>query len=146
MKFILLTLLCTSLFFAGFCQTFLGEWSGSFTDNLNDNYSYKEYPIKLYFVLNKDSSYKVYSYSKGFDTIVVCNLSYVLSGKDSIYLEETKIVQPNTAVSNVCLQKMSLRFSKNKQSFALNGFWECSSGKEYGYGNINFIKKQKVVK
>jgi len=101
-------------------------------------------PIKLYFKLNKDSSYNVYSYSKGHDhkgrdTIVVCKVLYERKSADSIYLEETQVLKPKNAPS-ACFQKMYLKIRREKNLSILEGTWK--TGKDCNStGNIRFTKK-----
>jgi hypothetical protein len=126
-----------------FSQSLEGEWKGSFSTELDIPIDIPS-PIKLYFKLNKDSSYTVYSYSKGHDqkgndTIVVCKVLYQRTAADSLYLEETLVLKPENARSS-CFQKMYLSIKREKAATILEGTWktgnECNSN-----GKIKFIKK-----
>jgi hypothetical protein len=127
-----------------FSQSLEGEWKGSYDIDLDVPVSLTR-PIKLYFVLNKDSSYKVYSYSKGKDldrrdTIIVCKVLYNRISEDSLYLEEIEVLKP-TNPGESCHQKMYLKIKRKDKSLLLEGTWqsvkkECSSS-----GQIRFTKK-----
>lgn len=145
MKFFLFINLFALSCFTGLSQSLAGEWSGSYTDDKYDSYPLKEpraIPIKLYFVLNKNSSYNVYSYSSGYDTTVVCEVEYKWIGEDSIYLKEKKILLPKK-ITPSNFQKMFLKFHKKKNTMYLRGEWECVDGKTWGSGTIRFYKKDK---
>ena len=134
-------------------QSLEGEWKGTFethffkfTNVINSS------PIKLYFKLNSDSSYNVYSYSKGLDakrrdTIIVCKVYYKMIGSDSIHLEETEIIKPQNAQS-ACLQKMKLKIVEKATEILLNGTWTSDSSECDQYGTITFRQKKekKVIK
>ncbi|MGG9970152.1 hypothetical protein ACQ33O_00040 [Ferruginibacter sp. SUN002] len=139
MRFFFLSILFIFSFLHSWSQSLSGEWKGSFTDDQNLD---KEFPIKLYFQQDKDSSYNIYSYSKGIDTIVVCSMAYTFSG-DSVFLQEKEILKPKK-VNAVCLQKMFLKLKSNKSGYTLEGNWECLLGRSYGYGKIYFTKKKTV--
>lgn len=133
--FIFLSLRC-------FSQSLEGEWKGSFTTDF-DIIEFPN-PIKLYFVLNKDSSYTVYSYSLGQDdkrrdTIIVCKVLYNKISEDSLYLEEIQVLKPINK-TQTCFQKMYLKIKRKENSIMLEGTWE--SEKEcYSSGKIRFTKK-----
>ena len=147
MRFLVTIILLSLISLKSIGQLFEGEWSGTFESNLYKftNVTYSS-PIKLYFKLNMDSSYTVYSYSKGQnskgrDTTIVCRVEYTLIGKDSIYLEEVEILKPKK-VAATCLQKMRLKIEQENNSFFLSGDWEADSG-QCGEGTIRFRKKKK---
>lgn len=103
-------------------------------------------PIKLYFKLNGDSTYTVYSYSKGHtsknkDTIVVCKVSYQRRSATSLYLEETEVLLPKGAPGS-CFQKMDLNIRQENNSTIMQGTWksgnECNNS-----GKIKFVRKKK---
>lgn len=127
-----------------FSQSLEGEWKGSYDIDFDVPVSIGR-PIKLYFVLNKDSSYKVYSYSKGKDgdgrdTIIVCKVLYKRTAEDSLYLEEIEVLKPKNAGQN-CFQKMYLKIKRKDRSILLEGTW--TSTKEcFGTGQIRFTKKE----
>src|SRR2546422_9119202 len=125
MKKIFLLLFSTLIYGLGFSQSkssdslnvevlnsLLGKWEGTFT--IYDQYLTKEYPINLRFVANKDNSYKVYSYSLGHDSGIVCTLDYKLKNRNLIYLEEKQILNSNIDTTFYCLQKMNLRIKKQR--------------------------------
>ena len=124
-----------------FSQSLKGEWDGHFIDNYD-----KQYPIKLFFSLKKDSSYKVYSYSKGhnfkgLDTTVVCEIKYKIISADSINLQETNVLKPEKTSDVICLQKMYLKMKEKKKEIILEGNWENASKDCISYGTITFTKK-----
>jgi hypothetical protein len=126
-----------------FSQSLEGEWKGYFTRELDIPVDITS-PIKLYFKLNKDSSYTVFSYSKGHDadgndTIVVCKVLYRKTSADSIYLEESQVLKPKKA-PNACLQKMYLKIRREKKLTILEGTWQTEKECK-GTGKIKFIKK-----
>ncbi len=147
MKFSSFLTLIISISLNSIGQTFEGEWNGTFESNFNKftNITITS-PIKLYFKLNMDSSYTVYSYSKGQnskkrDTTIVCKVDYKFVGKDSIYLEEVEILKPEK-VAPTCLQKMKLKIVSENDAISLHGSWN-SDGEECGSGSIRFRKKKK---
>jgi len=106
-----------------------GEWKGLFFDR----YTNESYPIKLYFVSDSWDTYKVYSYSKGKDrngndTTIVCKVFYKVIWKDSICLEEAKVLLPKKA-DEACLQKMFLKIKKRESGLILEGTWKIASKK-----------------
>lgn len=138
--FSILTLIISCSFHCS-SQSLEGEWRGSY----QIDYTLPSIPIKLYFTLNKDSSYNIFSYSKGQDskgrdTILVCKVLYKFLTKDSIQLEETEILKPKNALP-ACFQKMSLVLKRNDNSTELDGTWEHVSKECTGYGPIHFVKK-----
>ena len=147
MKFTFFLTLFLSISLTSFGQTFEGEWNGTYEGNFYKftNVTYSS-PIKLYFKLNMDSSYSVYSYSKGQnlkgrDTTIVCKVVYTFTGKDSLYLEEVEILKPQK-IAPTCLQKMKLQIVQENSVILLNGTWSSDS-EECGNGTIRFRKKKK---
>ena len=136
--------------FSNFCygQSLEGEWDGTFeTHFLKFSNVVNSSPIKLYFKLNGDNSYNVYSYSKGLDakrhdTTIVCKVYYESIGNDSIYLEETEVIKPKNAQS-VCLQKMRLKIIDKTKEILLDGAWTNNSNECAEYGTITFRQKKK---
>ena len=129
------------LSYSSMSQSLKGEWVGRFKDNDDNNYR-----IKLFFIQNKDSSYNVFSYSKGqdiygHDTIVVCKVMYKTLNDGSIFLEETKVLKPEKVASNICLQKMNLSLYIEGNEKRLEGTWENTSKKCGLNGSISFLKK-----
>jgi len=142
MKLISILVLCIFISCQCFSQSLEGEWEGTYDIDfgLPDMFAT---PTKLVFVLDKDSSYKVYSYSKGKDinnrdTIIVCKVLYNRVSEDSLYLEETEVLKPAYAKQD-CLQKMKLRVKRRNRSIQLTGTWqsaECNT-----HGQIRLTKK-----
>ena len=135
------------LSFQSFSQSLEGEWRGSYDIEYGLSYPKITRPITLYFVLNKDSSYTIYSYSRGkdidgSDTIVVCKVAYKLVYKKtrlrSLYLEETQILRPVNAPIT-CFQKMYLDVRREDKLSILAGTWksedDCNNN-----GKIRFTK------
>ncbi len=133
-----------------FSQSLEGEWKGSFTYGKGASFSDFDMPVNtsspvsLYFKLNKDSSYNVYSYSRGKniagkDTIIVCKVLYRKTAPDSLYLEETNVLKPLNA-EPACFQKMYLKIKREKKFTILEGIWESEIDCDNS-GKIKFIKK-----
>jgi hypothetical protein len=124
-----------------FSQQLEGEWKGSFTNNNSDT----KYPIALYFNLTKDSTYNIFSYSKGADypgqdILVVCQVSYKIISNDSIYLEETKILKPKK-MKSANLQKMFFKIITNGELIKLQGTWQEVSNESREFGTITLTRK-----
>ena len=128
-----------------FGQSFEGVWKGKFQTEAylyGSNYA----PINLYFQWNKDSSYTVYSFCKGYDdvkdrdTTIVCSVNYTFVGTDSVYLEETAVLKPKTATSS-CLQKMKFRIKETEKETTLTGTWESAGDCGQG-GKMSFWRKK----
>ncbi len=141
-------LLLLSLVFACciplYAQSLEGEWRGSYYSNSDIGITGISNPITLYFVLNKDSSYNIFSYSRGYDaagndTVVVCKVRYKKTAVNSFCLEETQVLLPKDAPAS-CFQSMTLELSKTKKMTVLEGTWKtdkaCGSS-----GSIKFVKK-----
>jgi len=140
------------LWLTSLSQSLEGEWKGSFTYGNESYFSDFDIPvaisnsISLYFKLNKDSSYTIYSYSKGKDhkgkdTIVVCKVLYQRNAADSLYLEETEVLRPVKA-EQACFQKMYLNIRRKNKSTVLEGTWK-SEGECNNSGKIKFTKKDR---
>lgn len=138
------------LFLQSASQSLEGEWKGSYAyDKLTYFSDFdipvdKKNPINLYFKFNADSSYSIYSYSKGKDiagkdTIVVCKVLYKKTSSDSLYLEETEVLKPSNA-EPACFQKMYLKIKREKKLTILEGTWK-SEGECNSSGKIKFTKK-----
>ncbi len=130
-------------------QSLEGDWKGKFVTTqigpipAPSSISEKPTAISLRFLLNKDSSYSVYSFTKGLnskrqDTIVICKVTGVFS-KDSIYLVEVELVEPRGIPS--CFQKMALKIWKRKKITELDGTWKSEPGNCVSAGTIHFWKK-----
>lgn len=144
-KGIPILVLFVSLSFNSNSQILKGDWQGLF---VADN---KEIPINLEFILNPDSTYTVYSFTKvynphGKDYVITCRVTYELLPHDSIYLEEKETIEPYFDKSN-CFQKMYLRIKRLKSGIILDGQWETSSPNCLPSGSIYFQRpKKKKIK
>ena len=124
-----------------YSQSLDGEWKGSMTDSYLPGTSY----MKLFFLRNTDSSYKIFSYckgqnSKGIDTIIVAKVNYKRKDSESIYLEEVEVLKPKKVINN-CLFKMDLKITAASNDITLHGKWyseECRMD-----GTITFKKSKK---
>jgi hypothetical protein len=160
MKYISVFLFIFLISFNCFSQSLEGEWKGSFTSSMQPGSVYgisvqnNCWPtggyVNLKFILNNDSSYTVYSFYKGSDTINVCEVLYKRISKNSIYLEEKKIIKPEYNQGSRAFQKMKLEIKQRKKSMALIGSFNFVSGGLCGnnawlnignYGEISFYKK-----
>jgi hypothetical protein len=125
MKFSSILLLSFFLSNHSFSQSLEGEWRGSFVGEFMGE---KPTAFALHFKLNKDSTYKVYSYSLLYnptlevsETVVSEVLCKIISA-DSIYLEEIKQVKPKGSPG--CMQKFFLTLRQKKDKSLLEGRWE----------------------
>ena len=141
MKTTLLFLFVFLISLSGFSQSLEGEWNGSYTYNSPYDIRHPNPTrIRLKFILNKDSSYTVFSNSDDLDFNYVYSVTYKRISPDSIYLREQRIIEPtNVKVSN--LQEMHLKIDQRKKSIALVGEWVSRTWINHR-GEINFIKKQ----
>ena|SRR5450432_351246 len=132
-----------------FSQSLEGEWKGELIITSTSAKPLKAHsspvPISLKFILNQDSTYNIYSYSPvqnlpGKEIIIICKVNYKLLPKNSIYLEETEVLNPEYYFNN-CFQKMYLKMIRKKKTITLYGTWEnihtefCDSA-----GSIHFDK------
>lgn len=143
MKTISTLILFIFLSLQSFSQSLEGEWRGSYYIEFGIDYPTITHPITLYFVLNKDSSYTIYSYSKGKDvdgndTIVVCKVVYKKTSARSLYLEETQVLRPIDAPAT-CFQKMYLDVRREDKLSILTGTWKSESYCNHN-GKIRFTK------
>jgi hypothetical protein len=134
-----------------FSQSLEGEWKGEFHSDYENsrirtpggsvNTSLRGW-VDLKFILNEDSSYTVYSLYKDIDAVNVCEVLYKRINKDSIYLEEKKIIKPESNTSPFTKKRMYLRIEQRKKSILLIGRW-ISVRKNPGraLGDIRFYKK-----
>lgn len=139
-KYFIIALILAISTFPGYTQLLKGEWEGSFTQDGN------KWPIYLEFKLNADTTYSVYSYSKGLtikgvDTVITCLVHYELISQDSLYLEEIEAIEPNKYLSATCFQKMFLQIKRYKKYIELVGEWESSPTHCNSSGKISFRKK-----
>jgi hypothetical protein len=141
MKTTLLFLLVFLISLSGFSQSLEGEWNGSYTYNSPYDIRYPNPTrIRLKFILNKDSSYTVFSNSDDVDFNYVYSVTYKRISPDSIYLQEQRIIEPaNAKVSN--LQEMHLKIDQRKKSTVLRGEWISRTWLNHR-GEISFAKKQ----
>ena len=141
MKITLLFLFVFLFSLSGFSQSLEGEWNGSYTYNSPYDIRHPNPTrIRLKFILNKDSSYTVFSNSDDLDFSYVYSVAYKRISPDSIYLQEQRIIEPaNTKVSN--LQEMHLKIEHRKKSSVLAGEWVSRTWINYR-GEISFAKKQ----
>lgn len=130
--------------FQSYAQSLGGEWRGTFYTDSDVILPGSSQPITLYFVMDQDSSYHIFSYSwgqdaAGKDTIVVCKVLYKKTAANSFYLEETEVLLPKNAPA-VCFQNMNLTLRKAKGSMQLEGTWK--SGEKCNHsGTIRFKKE-----
>ena len=123
-----------------FTQSLEGEWKGSCIFDKSE----EKLPYALFFVLQKDSSYKIFSYSKGIDNLgtevtAVCEVTYKIIGVDSIYLEETKQIKPKQKLSN-CFAKMTFKIIKSEKLISMSGPWESISKECKDFGTMVLTK------
>jgi hypothetical protein len=135
-----------------FSQSLEGEWKGEFHSDYEN--SQTRIPggnvnalslrgwVNLKFILNEDSSYTVYSLYKGIDAVNVCEVLYKRINKDSIYLEETKIIKPESNTSRLTKKRMYLKIQQRKKSIVLIGRWiAVRKNPGRAIGDIRFYKK-----
>ena len=97
-------------------QVLAGRWDGGFWSGGI------EYSMSLNFDINPDSTYRITSITKvNTKEKVVCSVVYKIVLPDSVYLEETAIIEPANANPEMCLQKLSLRFYKTRVMLELSG-------------------------
>jgi hypothetical protein len=153
MKSIYVFLLAFLISLNCFSQSLEGDWQGSFTLT-NPDATLPPLPfttggyVYLKLILNGDSSYTAYTSYKGGDTMNVFEVSYKRISKDSIYLQETKIIKPTHDQMSKCLQKMYLKINQRKKSIDLIGRFNFVPGglctiviPEAYFGEIRFSKK-----
>jgi hypothetical protein len=139
----------------GYSQSLEGVWKGRFETSQNisirvpRNTPYSSTVMVLRFHWNQDSSYTVYSYTKGLnasgqDTTVICKVRGEFS-KDSVFLEETDIESPKQFV-RLCFQKMFLKLRSRKRIMELSGVWKCASDKALSSGPVYFWKRNEPFK
>jgi hypothetical protein len=134
-------------------QSLEGDWQGYFTLS-NPDGTLPPVPfttggyVYLKLILNDDSSYTAYTSYKGGDTMNVFEASYKRISKDSICLQETKIIKPTHDQMSKCFQKMYLKINQRKKSIDLIGKFNFVSGglctiitPEAYFGEIRFSKK-----
>jgi hypothetical protein len=153
MKFISVFLFAFLISLNSFSQSLAGDWQGYFTLS-NPDATLPPIPftvggyVYLKLILNNDSSYTAYTSYKGGDTMNVFEVSYKRISKDSIYLQETKIIKPAHDQMSKCFQKMYLKINPRKKSIDLIGKFNFVPGglctivnPEGYYGEIRFSKK-----
>ena len=147
MKFFLSLIILYFISTNCYSQLLEGKWKGRCTIDYNGReiYSYSE--IELDFILSKDSTYSVYSYSLGHtarkeDMKITCKVYYELFAKDSVYLEEIEITDPPDA-NPKCLRKMYLKIITKNKKIKLEGVWEDYTNQCAAYGEINLWRKNR---
>jgi hypothetical protein len=128
-----------------FSQSLEGEWKGSFRSCNSGEIFF----FNLKFILNEDSSYTVYSSHYDIDVVHVYEVLYKRISKDSILLQETKIIKPEQDQMAKCFLKMNLKINQKKKSIELAGRSNFVSGGncsmvmlESNFGIINFYKTE----
>jgi len=111
-----------------FSQSLAGEWKGAFTDA---TIAELKTPFALHFTLKKDSTYKVYTYTRyrefdGAYLTAVCEAACRVSA-DSIFIEELKQVKPKSNKTDH-LQKMQLSTRTKDGKRIMEGWWEGVNG------------------
>ena len=129
-------------------QSLEGDWTGSFTVTNPDQTVPSGGYLYLKLILNDDSSYTAYTSYRGGDTINVFEASYKRISKDSIYVQETKNIKPQSNPMQKCFQKMYLKINQRKKAIDLIGRFHFVPGglctsmmPEAYYGEIRFSKK-----
>lgn len=146
-RYIILFLFSATISFTASGQSLEGDWEGTYSV---DEYNYlnirNEFFINLYFQLNSDSTYTVYStsyFNKGEynESKAICLMTYKMIGTDSIYLEEIKDLQSGNDELD-CFQRMKLKIVIKKNQMRFIGIWD-STDDSCGKGTIGFRKKIK---
>lgn len=149
MKRLILIIFFGLLSAISFSQSLAGDWEGVFETTKPEPYmghaEFTATSIKLQFIVNKDSSYTVFSYTRGLehhghDTTVICKVTGEF-GKDSVYLREVTVVLPANYPST-CLMEMFLKISRNKKDVELRGVWVSVGDNCDSSGLIYFFKKE----
>jgi hypothetical protein len=143
LRVLLVAVLLTYFAASSYSQKITGVWKGTFESGSNGT---NKYPINLNVLLNADSTYTIYSYSwavktDGSDTVCVCSVDYKFLCKDSLYLEEQRMILPQNPVYN-CLQKMYLMLKVRKNILELKGTWKTTDSNCEDSGYISFYKKR----
>ena len=133
-------------------QSLEGDWKGKYESSQIVQFAPtipgitpNSVSISLKFILNKDSSYSVFSFTKGLnltipDTTVVCRVIGQFRN-DSLYLEEVQMLLP-IGVPPSCFQKMFLKINKKKKLTELRGTWGAISANCNSSGTVYFWKKK----
>ena len=120
----------------GFSQNLEGKWHGHFSSN----YSKIPNAIAIDFVLQADSSFKVYSSLESPEGLIVCEMIYDLSRKNNLYLEEVELIRPRKSLySN--FQKMYLTITVTGKGMFMEGRWKSVDEKRNYYGKISLKRK-----
>lgn len=149
MKYLFLILISVFITGSAHAQELEGEWYGSFKYKY-DAISIPPTIINLEFVLNRDSTYTIYSYTpfeyykkrKQYYDTIICLVHIERLAADSIILKEIKYLSP-IAYSPVCLMKMYLKISYDNDNNLLSGTWESPYPKCGGLGNISFVRRKR---
>jgi hypothetical protein len=138
-----LCLLVIAFLFSGlsFSQSLEGEWRGSFTDA---TIAESKTPFALYFKLEKDSSYTVYTYTQTYEAwdgaylTVVCQATCNIISTDSVLIEEFKQVKPKSS-QDPGFQKLHLVIRTQDNKRIMEGWWEWVDNK---YGGTILLTKR----
>lgn len=131
-----------------FSQSLEGEWRGEYITMWADSKPAKlpptPIPIGLKFILNRNSSYTVCSYSRGQNSAgqgidIVCKVIYKILPKNALYLEEVEVLKPEDYSDN-CFQKMYLTIRTQKKKVSLYGKWDANIKDCASSGKIHFDK------
>ena len=130
-----------------FSQSLEGVWKGSFTAYLpmtKTVNNYYENNLKIEFLLNKDSTYSIYSYAgepytRGGFTDYVCDMSYLMIDENNIFLKEIGIVKTPNKIT--CLKSMNLKISQRKKNITMEGVWQTDSNDCDNRGEIRLSRK-----
>ena len=147
MKQLLFYTIFSILFLNSFSQSLEGKWDGSFTAYLPLTTTVNTYyrnNIQLEIILDKDSTYTIYTYSgepyaRGHFADHKCEITYAMLSGDSLIMVETKVVQPENI--KTCLKTMNLKIVKRKKYIALEGSWQTNTEDCDNKGEIKFLKK-----
>jgi hypothetical protein len=128
-------------------QSLEGIWKGTFTAYLpmtNTVNIYYENSIKVEIILNKDSTYGIYSYAgepyaRGSFTDYVCEMSSLMLDESTIFLKEIKVVK--TPNKTTCFKSMNLKITKRKKIITMEGTWQTDSNECDNRGEIRLSKK-----
>ncbi len=118
-------------------QSLEGEWRGTYKYETPGK---KPVSFALHFSRNKDSTYKIYSYTLTWDpgsevaVTLVSEVACRVISPDSIYLEEGRQVKPKTMVPG-CSQKFFLAIKKKNGKMTLDGIWSIIDVPNCGNGS-----------
>lgn len=146
MKHLIPFLLLLTASFASKAQMLQGDWKGEYAVSGSFNNRGSRIGIDLKFVLNKDNSYSVYSYTNlGYQDSAVCQVYYERYGIDSVYLEEVADItdrKRSTGETNNFFQSMWLKIIVKEKHIMLQGVWG-NAGSGLPEGEIMFWRPRK---